>query len=159
MNTIEIKKNFDEIRSRIAKVAEKFSKSADNIKLIAVSKTHSADILANAFEAGVCTFGENYVQELIEKHSKLIAMAIKPEWHFIGHLQSNKVKYIAEFIHTIHSVDSVKLAVEISKQAKKFDRTINVLLQINTSGEDSKSGCEPSMAVSLAKEIIQLPNI
>ncbi|MBI3260459.1 MAG: YggS family pyridoxal phosphate-dependent enzyme, partial [Ignavibacteriae bacterium] len=89
----------------------------------------------------------------------LSAIGLHPEWHFIGHLQSNKVKLIAPFVTMIHSVDSLKLAREISKCATENNRKIQILIQVNTSGEESKSGCEPNEVINLATEITQLPSI
>ncbi len=110
-----------------------------NIKIIAVSKFKPAEMLLEAYNLGLKRFGENYVQELVDKHQELPKDI---EWHFIGHLQSNKVKYIAPFVHMIHSVDSFKLLVEINKQAKKNERIIDCLIQIYIAEEDSKSGIE-----------------
>lgn len=159
MNNEIIKQNFLFIKDKIEQTAKKFSKNFEKIKIIAVSKTHSPQAIAAAYEAGAHIFGENYVQELVEKQKILSEKGIFPEWHFIGHLQTNKVKYIAPFISLIHSVDSEKLALEISRQAEKYNRTINILMQVNTSGEISKSGCEPEEAIALAKNILKIPNI
>jgi pyridoxal phosphate enzyme (YggS family) len=107
--------------------------------LVAVSKTHPVDAIREAFELGVRDFGENKVQELEEKQ------AVLPKdirWHFIGHLQTNKVKYIAPFIYLIHGVDSLKLLTEINKQAEKAGRVINCLLQVYIAKEESKFGLE-----------------
>ncbi len=107
------------------------------VTLIAVSKTKPVEMLMEAYNAGFKRFGENYVQELVEKYE---AMPKDIEWHFIGHLQSNKVKYIAPFVSLIHSVDSFKLLQEINKQAAKNNRVIDCLLQIYIAEEDTKSG-------------------
>lgn len=107
------------------------------VTLVAVSKTKPIEMLREAYEAGFKRFGENYVQELTEKQEK---MPKDIEWHFIGHLQSNKVKYIAPFVSLIHSVDSFKLLQEINKQAAKNNRIIDCLLQIYIAEEDTKSG-------------------
>ncbi len=107
------------------------------IKLIAVSKFQSVEKIRVAYEAGHRDFGENYVQEMHEKHEQLPKDI---HWHFIGHLQSNKVKYIAPFVHLIHSVDSLKLLTEIQKQAKKHQRVIDCLLQIHIAQEETKFG-------------------
>lgn len=123
--------------------------------LVAVSKTHSAERIEEAYNCGARVFGENYIQELCEKAQRLQHLNI--EWHCIGHLQSNKVKYIAPFIHTIHTVDSISLAKEISKQALKHNRVIRVLFQVNTSGEESKSGIDPQNLLALVRECAQLP--
>lgn len=111
--------------------------SGKGVTLIAVSKTKPIEMLIEAYEAGFKRFGENYVQELTEKQEK---MPKDIEWHFIGHLQSNKVKYIAPFVSLIHSVDSFKLLQEINKQAAKNNRIIDCLLQIYIAEEDTKSG-------------------
>ncbi|MCX8055228.1 MAG: YggS family pyridoxal phosphate-dependent enzyme [Ignavibacteria bacterium] len=159
MNNENIKQNISLIKSNIEQVAKKFSRNAEKIKIIAVSKTQSIEAISAAFYAGATIFGENYVQELVEKQSLLSEKGILPEWHFIGHLQTNKVKYIAPFVSLIHSVDSEKLASEISRQAEKNNRTIDILLQINTSGEISKFGCEPDEAINLAERVSSLPNV
>jgi PLP dependent protein len=106
-------------------------------QLIAVSKTKPNAAISELYDKGQRAFGENYVQELVEKHASLPADI---QWHFIGHLQSNKVKYIASFVHTIHSVDSIKLLQEIEKQAIKHNKTINCLLQFHIAQEESKFG-------------------
>jgi len=112
-----------------------------HVRLIAVSKTKPVSDLQQAYDAGQRIFGENYVQELTEKQPLLPADI---EWHFIGHLQSNKVKYIAPFVHCIHGVDSFKLLKEISKQAVKNNRTIQCLLQVHIAQEESKFGFSPA---------------
>jgi len=108
-----------------------------HVKLIAVSKLKGVDKIREAFACGQRAFGENYVQELIEKQPKLPS---EIEWHFIGHLQSNKVKYIAPFVSCIHSVDSIRLLQEINKQGMKHQRKISCLLQLHLGEEDSKHG-------------------
>lgn len=125
------------------------------VKLIAVSKTKPMDLIKEAFEAGQVDFGENKVQELREKHPLL------PEanWHLIGSLQRNKVKYIAPFIHLIHSVDSERLLTEINKQAEKNERVISCLLQLNISDEDSKSGMEEAEAKAILSGIEKFPHV
>ena len=109
----------------------------ENVQLIAVSKTKAPALLLEAYASGQRLFGENYVQELTEKHAVLPADI---EWHFIGHLQSNKVKYIAPFVHWIHGVDSLRLLREISKQASKHNRIIHCMLQVHIASEESKFG-------------------
>ena len=108
-----------------------------NITLVAVSKTKPAEDIKALYDLGHRDFGENYVQELTDKHAQL-PQDIR--WHFIGHLQSNKVKYIAPFVHLIHSVDSQKLLQEINKQGTKINRTINCLLQVHIAQEETKFG-------------------
>lgn len=111
----------------------------EHVTLIAVSKTKPNDMLLEAYNAGQRNFGENYVQELVDKHEQLPKDI---NWHFIGHLQSNKVKYIAPFVYLIHGVDSFSLLKEINKQAQKNNRVINCLLQIYIAQEETKFGLD-----------------
>jgi pyridoxal phosphate enzyme (YggS family) len=129
-----------------------------DVKLIAVSKTKPIESIAEAYEAGQRLFGENMVQELVEKYEKLPKDI---EWHLIGHLQSNKVKYIAPFISLIHSVDSLKLLQEINKQALKNNRIIDCLLQLEIADEETKFGLDLAEAIELlrSEEFKQLKNI
>ena len=108
-----------------------------NCSLIAVSKTHPVELIKEAYDAGQRDFGENKVQELVDKQPQLPGDI---RWHLIGHLQRNKVKYIAPFVHMIHSVDSEKLLKEIEKQGRREDRTISCLLQVHIASEESKFG-------------------
>lgn len=110
---------------------------SQQVTLVAVSKTKPASDIQELYNLGQRDFGENYVQELAEKQ---MVLPNDIRWHFIGHLQSNKVKYIAPFVHLIHGVDSYKLLLEIDKQAQKFDRTINCLLQVHVAQEETKFG-------------------
>ena len=109
------------------------------VTLVAVSKTKSADAIKELYDLGQRDFGENYVQELVDKQDQLPADI---HWHFIGHLQTNKVKFIAPFVHLIHGVDSFKLLKEINKQAQKVGRTIDVLLQVHIAKEETKFGLD-----------------
>ncbi|RFS20628.1 YggS family pyridoxal phosphate-dependent enzyme [Chitinophaga silvatica] len=117
-----------------------------NARLVAVSKTKPAEDITALYEAGQRIFGENYVQEMTEKQGVLPSDI---EWHFIGHLQSNKVKYIAPYVHTIHAVDSLKLLQEINKQAAKNQRIINCLLQVHIADEETKFGMDVNEIESL----------
>jgi pyridoxal phosphate enzyme (YggS family) len=110
---------------------------SQQVTLVAVSKTKPVSDIQGLYELGQRDFGENYVQELAEKQ---LLLPNDIRWHFIGHLQSNKVKYIAPFVHLIHGVDSYKLLLEIDKQAQKFDRTIHCLLQVHVAQEETKFG-------------------
>jgi PLP dependent protein len=110
-----------------------------HVTLVAVSKTKPIDLIDEAYQAGQRDFGENYVQELVDKQLQLPKDI---RWHFIGHLQSNKVKYIAPFVHLIHGVDSVKLLKEINKQGEKFNKIINCLIQIYIPKEETKFGLD-----------------
>ncbi|MCU0324060.1 MAG: YggS family pyridoxal phosphate-dependent enzyme [Spirosomaceae bacterium] len=126
--------------------------------LIAVSKTKPIEMLMEAYNAGFKHFGENYVQELVGKYEQ---MPKDIEWHLIGHLQSNKVKYIAGFVSMIHSVDSFKLLKEIDKQAQKHSRVVDCLLQIHIAEEESKSGMTQEEAIEIVNstELTELNNI
>ncbi len=128
------------------------------VTLVAVSKTKPVEMLMEAYNAGFKRFGENYVQELVDKYEQ---MPKDIEWHFIGHLQSNKVKYIAPFVSLIHSVDSLKLLQEINKQATKNNRVIECLLQIYIAEEDTKSGMteEECLEILKAEMLEKLPNV
>ena len=134
----------------MTRVAENINVLVDQIpakiKIVAVSKFKPAKMLLEAYNIGLKRFGENYVQELVDKYQELPKDI---EWHFIGHLQTNKVKYIAPFVHMIHSVDSFKLLVEINKQAKKNERNIDCLIQINIAEEDSKTGFEETVFIEM----------
>ena len=121
---------------------------AEDVKLIAVSKTRSNDEILELYNAGHKVFGENRVQELIEKQEVLPKDI---QWHLIGHLQRNKVKYIVEFVHLIHSVESERLLKEINKQAKRFERVIPCLLQIKIAEEETKFGLDKEEAENILK--------
>ncbi|MBP2833893.1 YggS family pyridoxal phosphate-dependent enzyme [Aquimarina sp. U1-2] len=130
----------------------------DTITLVAVSKTKPIATLMEAYTAGQRIFGENKIQEMVEKWE---AMPKDIQWHMIGHVQTNKVKYMASFVDLIHAVDSIKLLKEINKQAKKHSRIINCLLQIKIAEEESKFGLSKEEAIALleSEEIKNLANI
>ena len=130
------------IADNIAEVKRKIdaAKDGQDVTLIAVTKTHSPDMINEAIDAGITDIGENKVQEIMEKYD-----SVKPvRWHLIGHLQSNKVKYIIDKVCLIHSVDSVKLLDEIERQAEKHGKVQEVLIQVNITGEESKFGIDVS---------------
>lgn len=138
---MSIQENYRDIKSRLP----------ENVQLVAVSKTHPAASIQEVYDLGQRVFGENKVQELVEKHP-LLPKDI--QWHIIGHLQTNKVKYIAEFVDTIQSVDSEKVLNEINKEAKKHNRKIKVLLQVKIAEEDTKFGLEIEEAQSLFEKFV-----
>jgi PLP dependent protein len=117
-----------------------------NVKLVAISKTKPAELILDAYKTGQKAFGENKALEMADKHEKLPADI---EWHFVGHLQTNKVKYIAPFVHLIHSVDSLKLLQEINREGEKLNRKIGCLLQFHIASEESKFGLIPEEAENL----------
>jgi hypothetical protein len=123
-----------------------------NCTLVAVSKTKPIELILEAYNAGHRDFGENYVQELVSKHTTLPADI---RWHFIGHLQTNKVKYIIPFVYLIHGVDSKKLLVEINKQAGKINRIVNVLLQVYIAKEETKFGLNEQEVSDIINEYLQ----
>lgn len=120
-----------------------------DVRLVAVSKFHPVEALQAAYDAGQRVFGESHVQELVTKRE---VMPKDIEWHFIGHLQTNKVKYMASFVSLIHAVDSVKLLKEIDKQAQKCNRVIDVLLQVHVAKEETKFGFSPEELVQMLEE-------
>ena len=152
-----LKQRLEQIRERIRQAAESCKRDADSVRLVAVSKTIAADIVKEAIEAGVTILGENYIQEAREKFKALVQYPVS--WHFIGHLQSNKAKYAVRLFDLIHSVDSLKLARELDKQSGKLDKIQQILVQVNISAEDSKSGISPDEAPRLIAEISQLKNL
>ena len=130
--------------------------AAKQVTLIAVSKTKPVEDIQSLFGLGQRDFGENYVQELVDKHTVLPADI---RWHFIGHLQSNKVKYIAPFVHLIHGVDSLKLLKEINKQAAKCGRVMDCLLQVHIAQEESKFGMDEADLEEVKTSIGELSNV
>ena len=134
---VALRSNLAQILMQIDAAARKAGRDPSSVRLVAVSKTKSASLVDEAAVAGQSIFGENYVQEFTEK-----AAAVKSpvEWHFIGHLQSNKVKYIAGLVTMIHSVDRLSLAREIDRQWERINKVCDILIQVNVSGETSKSG-------------------
>lgn len=129
----------------------------EDVRLVAVSKFHPSEAIVEAYEAGQRIFGESRVQELMTKHEELGDMYLDLVWHFIGPLQTNKVKYIAPFIHMIESVTSEKLLDEINKQALKHQRRIDVLLEVHVAREESKSGFSPEELLELLEDIQRKP--
>ncbi len=151
-----IKKNLDNVLLNIASSCQKADRDIQEVNLIAVSKTKPISMLMDAYEHGCREFGENKVQELVEKYD---TMPKDIKWHMIGHLQRNKVKYIIDKVALIHSVDSLKLAEEISKEAVRKQVKISILIEVNIAGEDTKFGINPMETENLVRSIAILPNI
>ena len=147
----------EQIRQRIAKRCEAVGRSPSEITLLAVSKTFPSECIAEAIRCGVLDVGENYVQELLQKKSALNDDRIR--WHFIGHLQSNKVKYIIDWISLVQAVDTTALAREINNRAERSKRIVDILLEVNTTGEQSKFGLRPEHTVDFVKQLANLENI
>jgi len=159
MSSSHVARHLEEVRQRIAKAAADASRDASTVKLLAVSKTFPAEDVRAAFDAGQRAFGENYVQEAVAKITELADLRSEIEWHFIGPLQSNKTKVVAENFDWVHSVDRLKIAERLSDQRPDGMPRLNVCLQINVSGEDSKSGVAPDDALALAHQIAALPRL
>lgn len=133
---MDIEQNLKNVEQRIAAAAKKSGRSREDIILVAVTKTHPADMMNEAIKAGVTDIGENKPQEVRDKYADVLPV----RWHLIGHLQTNKVKYVIDKCCMIHSVDSINLMDEIEKQAKQHDVSMDILIQVNISGEETKSG-------------------
>lgn len=157
---MELEKNLLTVKSKIREVCSSIDRDPDDIKIIAVSKTFPFSRIIELNSAGHEDFGENRIRELRDKYYNIsFQYSGKINWHFIGHLQSKKVKDVIAFISLIHSVDSFDLAEEIDVNAKKIKRVIDILIQINTSNEPQKYGIVPSEAVSVCKQISLLENV
>jgi pyridoxal phosphate enzyme (YggS family) len=153
MTVLEL--NLAEIQENIERAAQKAGRKAGDITLVGVSKTIPIKRIKEAFDLGLLHFGENRVQELLPKYEAFST----PSWHMIGHLQTNKVKFIVEKVKLIHSVDSLRLAQEINKRAEQHNIKIDVLIEINIAEEDTKHGVASQNAVFLLEQMQQLPNI
>ena len=154
---MDFKKRLENVKDRINKAAFKCGRDPESIQLVAGSKTISTNRVREAIMAGVTTLGENYVQEARNKFNVLGTFPVS--WHFIGHLQSNKAKYAVRLFDLIHTVDTLKLAHELNKQANKVNKVQDVLIQINISKEPSKSGSDIQNAANLIKDIVPLENL
>ena len=153
----DIKDRLDHINDQIRAAAISCGRKPEAVRLVAVSKTVSADRILEAIRAGATTFGENYIQEAGEKFDSLKEHAVS--WHFIGHLQSNKAKYAVKLFDLIHSVDSLKLAKELDKRARTINKLQDILVQVNISGEETKSGIDAVGVFELVQNIASLKNL
>ena len=152
----DISSNVSLIRQRMEVACLRCGRDPRSVRLMAVSKTVAPERIRQALAAGVTLLGENYVQEAREKIPTIGHVA---EWHMIGHLQTNKVKYVVNLFDWIHSVDRLELARELDKRAGQNNRRLNVLIEVNVSGEESKSGIEATQALELVQQVSLLPNI
>lgn len=151
-----LSENLQSVRNTIKETIELSGRNENDVTLIAVSKTKPIEMLKEVYDCGVRDFGENKVQEIIEKYPQ---MPQDTKWHMIGHLQTNKVKYIIDKVCLIHSVDSIKLAEEISRQAVKASVIANILIEVNVAEEDSKFGVKTDEVENLIRKIAILPNV
>jgi pyridoxal phosphate enzyme (YggS family) len=149
--------NIAQVSSRIHAAAVAAKRDADSVQLLAVSKTKPAEALREAYVAGLRDFGENYLQEALSKQLELADLPLI--WHFIGPIQSNKTRAIAEHFAWVHSVDRLKIAQRLSEQRPAELPPLNICIQVNVSGEASKSGCTPADLPALANAISELPRI
>ena len=158
MSTIE--KNIAKVAARIREAAQAVGRDPASVGLLAVSKTQPAATIREAAEAGMRDFGENYLQEALDKQGELSELSELPlTWHFIGPIQSNKTKSIAEHFDWVHSVDRLKIAQRLSDQRPAELPPLNICLQVNVSGEASKSGCAPEELPQLAQAVAAMPRL
>lgn len=155
----ELSQHLREVRERIAAAEVAAHRDAAAVALLAVSKTFGAPDVRAVFEAGQRAFGENYVQEAVAKIGELADLRSEIQWHFIGPLQSNKTRIVAENFDWVHSVDRLKIAERLSEQRPDNLAALNVCLQVNVSGEESKSGVAPEAALEVAQRIAALPRL
>ncbi|HMV59721.1 MAG TPA: YggS family pyridoxal phosphate-dependent enzyme [Agitococcus sp.] len=153
----QISQQLQQVIQRVNQACDKVGRNPDEVQLLAVSKKQDCTAIRAAFEAGQCHFGENYVQEALEKMQKLSDLDIA--WHLIGALQSNKTLEVAESFAWVHSVDRLKIAQRLSKQRPNHLVPLNICLQVNIDDQQSKSGCQLNEVESLVKEILLLPRL
>lgn len=151
-----IKENIAYVESRIAEACKRVNRDRNEVTLIAVSKTKPVEMIREAMDYGTIDFGENKVQEIIDKTQSIPE---KLNWHMIGHLQRNKVKYIVDKVCLIHSVDSMRLAMQIEQEAEKKDIICPILIEVNVAGEETKYGVSLEDTIPLISEIAKLPHI
>ncbi|WP_193163855.1 YggS family pyridoxal phosphate-dependent enzyme [Microbulbifer hainanensis] len=157
MRKADIIENLNRVRERIVTCCRSCGRAPEEVTLLAVSKTRPAEDLRAVWEAGQRDFGENYLQEALDKQADLADLPIL--WHFIGPLQSNKTRAVAEHFHWIHSVERLKIAQRLSAQRPAEMPPLNICLQVNVDGEESKSGAAPAEVGALAAAVAQLPNL
>lgn len=151
-----LRENLLAVEDRIETACRRAGRKRSEVTLVAVSKTKPVEMLREAYDLGVRVFGENKVQEIRGKYEMLPGDI---QWHMIGHLQTNKVKYIVDKVRLIHSVDSLNLARVIEKEAEKQNRTVDILLEVNVAEEESKFGLKTSEVLPLVEKVMQLPHI
>ncbi|MBI5924892.1 MAG: YggS family pyridoxal phosphate-dependent enzyme [Aquabacterium sp.] len=154
-----IANNLQLVRARINQACSRVGRAPDSVTLLAVSKTFPAETVREAFHAGQRKFGENYVQEAIDKIAALGDLRDQIEWHMIGPLQSNKTRVVAEQFDWVHTVDRLKIAQRLNEQRPAHLPPLQVCIQVNTSGEASKSGAAPDEALELARSVMNLPRL
>lgn len=153
---MSIKQNLEEIQKKINNVCKICGRNPSDVTILAVTKTRTAEEINEVIELGIVNVGENRVQELISKYD---SVSDKARWHLIGNLQKNKVKYIADKVCMIHSVDSISLAEEIDRRCKKINKIMDILIEVNISGEESKSGISPDKIYDFIDIVQNLENV
>lgn len=151
-----LRDNLKVVEDNIQKACDRVNRPRQEVTLVAVSKTKPLSLVENVLDLGILEFGENKVQELLDKHQDIYSPV---HWHLIGHLQTNKVKYIVDKVALIHSVDSYKLALQIQKEAIKKEVHVNILIQVNIANEDTKFGVSAAETLELIEQIKGLTNV
>jgi len=155
-NALKIRNNLHKVRERIRIAAERCGRNPEDIMLVAVSKTVGPEAIETAIKENVINFGENRVQELVQKYDIFKGRC---NWHLIGRLQTNKVKHVIDKVVLIHSLDRLELADEIQKRAQACNRIVNTLIQVNVSGEETKAGISPDEVYDFVRKVSTYPNI
>lgn len=153
---MSVSENWSQLRAKAAAAAERAGRRPEDVTIIAVTKTFPAAVVREAYDAGIRVFGENYVQEALDK---MVALPTDVEWHMIGHLQSNKARQVAGRFALIHSVDSVHLAKELDKRAAQQGAAQRILVQVNIADEDSKSGFQAAETLDAVAEMAALEHL
>jgi len=152
-----ITENIKNLQENIVEICKRCNRNPQDIQIVAVSKTWDSSAIREAWKAGITNFGENYVQEFRTKYQELKDIPL--QWHFVGHLQSNKVKFIIDAMHLIHTVDDIELGKEINKRAEKLGKVQDALIEVHATNEPTKYGVKPEQTASLVKELAMLDNI
>jgi pyridoxal phosphate enzyme (YggS family) len=155
MNSLQASRN--QVLQHIADACKQAQREPETVQLLAVSKTHPGECLREMYQTGQRAFGENYLQEALDKIENLNDLAI--EWHFIGHVQRNKTKHLAASFAWVHGVDRLMIAERLSKQREANQAPLNICLQVNIDAQESKDGCQPNEVAELVKNISQLPHL
>ena len=155
MNTLQAARN--QVLQQIDQACQQAIRATSSVNLLAVSKTHPAEMLKEMYKTGQRAFGENYLQEALDKIEALADLDI--EWHFIGHVQRNKTKHLAEKFAWVHGVDRLIIAERLSSQREASQAALNICLQVNIDDQDSKDGCAPAEVAELVRQISVLPNL
>lgn len=157
MTTLDFQSQLQDVHAQINQACLQANRIFQDIQLLAVSKTHPASSIAEFYQLGQKAFGENYLQEALEKIEKLKDLSI--EWHFIGHVQRNKTKHLAEKFAWVHGVDRLIIAERLSNQRPQNLQPLNICLQVNIDDQESKDGCRPDEVAELVEKISRLPNL